>query len=292
VAESPVVLWFGRADRPWSQAALRRLLPLAQVRLVPKPPRASAGLAGLPEVADLLVLEEHRPGQFDEGTLQVLLRRYPLAGLVVLQGPWSAASYGRSEPGVPGVLAVPWHSWPWFVRQWQRPQPASPGEGFLGPLVPLLGTCQPQVVPMGSASLPGSCLSSAGGRSWCMGDCWVLTGDAELGRFVAEELQALGVPVRRFPPGSPRQIQDFSGGGTPGIVFWEPGSWFPRHPQREIEQVARLLHPRRIVVLGGPAWPQLPGRLGAFPAEVVLLPLPVPAGALTQLVASENDQAA
>ncbi len=274
--EPAIALWFGRADRPWSQGALRALLTVAQVTQVSGPDLAHSRWKRLPAAADLLVVEEHRPGEISSQRLQHLLRRYPLAGLVVLQGPWSGASHAPQWLRPFPVLEVPWHSWFWFLDQLQRADPAAEGEQV--PLVPIAGACRRGQAPQS----PFPPLEVVVRPEPSDQECWLLISDAELGRFLAEELTAQGEKVRRLAVPAVPAAPIAGASGVPGTLYWQLGAWFPDRPQRELDLLARLFRPRRIVALGVHAWPELDNQaVCLFPAEVVFLPLPLPEGSLT-----------
>ncbi len=276
-AQVPVVLWFGQADRPWSQQALEALWPWAQVhRLPPQFTAEALPETQWPPVADLLVLEEHRPGQLDSACIERLVRRYPLAGLVVLEGPWSAASYAPAWRTDPHLPRVPWHDWPWLLRglqQWGRTFPASwlvplvgTGEGFSH-----YGPCQEPSRNTGDEP-PEDRASLA---NW---HYWLLVADAGLRHLLAEVLAGSPGTLRQWPlPPKPEELRILARGEpAPQVVLWQLGNWFPGHPWRELELLDRLAGPERIVALGVQDHAELLAAARPLRAQVTWVPLPFP----------------
>ena len=278
---SPVVLWFGRADRAWSRHALRAVLPWAQVRLLSELGTAVSLPPGpWPAVVDLVVLEEHRPGQIGSACVQQLVRRYPLAGFVILQGPWSAASYSPAWQTDPEVFQVPWHDWPWWLRSLQRGK--SPTEApDQDRLVPLVKGGRSFTAPHAMPAQDFGTRRTSGARGAAGRPCWLLVADAELGRVLAEVLTDRVGTIRRWPPPpEPEQILRLAPGEpSPQTLVWQIGTWLPRHPWRELELLDRMLSPERIIALGVQERPALLATRRPVQAQIVFLPLPLPPGA-------------
>ncbi len=277
-------LWFGHADRPWSQAALRKLLALVPVRIVPPGKQALCHHVPLPEAVDWLIWEECYPGQIADEQLQELIRRYPLAGVVILQGPWSAAKYLAGKSRLFPAIEVAWHSWPCFLHRLAGHKWVCSDEQAFGQLSANAKPCgkSRSHAHLGERTRPGK---SGMQQATDSQQEWVLVRDVELRRLLVEELVGQATPVRWLPvPADPEELCTLGSSGVPRTVYWELGAWFPDAPQRELQRVAHLVRPQRLVGLGVHGWPDLAGAPPELPAtEIVLLPLPVPPLAWAEL---------
>lgn len=116
---------------------------------------------------DLVVWCQRRPGQFRQADVETISRRFPLALLAALVGPWCEGEPRSGRPMV-GVTRIYWHQWRARLtavyaacvdRRWQLPRTATEVDRVLAssvgpPLVQAgqVGIVAPRRVDFGSLS--------------------------------------------------------------------------------------------------------------------------------------------
>ena len=141
-AESPAVLWVGRADGPEFAPVFQWLQAHAHLTAAAMAADARKYLAAGDSEPDLIVLAQSCPGEFSEADIGQLRRQAPLTRICELLGSWCEGMASFTEP-LGGVIRLAWHQWiarmtPEFARRaagqapsWSLPATATDDERLL-----------------------------------------------------------------------------------------------------------------------------------------------------------------